>query len=71
MSEYRSKSRHAADTWAAPRFWDEVEYEVESLDLWDLADFIAADSLPIEPRPGFESELREDLRAYVRRRYSH
>jgi hypothetical protein len=71
MSEYRSKSRHVAGTWAAPRFWDEVEHEVESLDLWDLVDFIAADRLPIEPRPGFEAELREDLRAYVRRRYSH
>ncbi len=52
-----------------PSFWDDVEYEIDTLDVDDFAEFEAAGGLPLEPRSDFESELRERLRLFVRNRY--
>ena len=52
-----------------PRFWDGVEQEIEALDWLDLEEFLEADALPYEPRPGFFEELRDRLRGLVRARY--
>ena len=46
------------------------EREVESSDVHDLADFLTADALPFSPHPEFFAELREELRALVKKRYS-
>lgn len=52
-------------------FFDDVESEVESLDLYDFALFCHADGVAVEPRPDFIAELREHLRSLVRILYSH
>jgi hypothetical protein len=70
MSEERRASLTASTRRYAGGFWDEVEREVEALDWRDLAEFLAAPALPIEPRPGFEEELRAELRLLVRRHFS-
>ncbi len=36
----------------------------------DLAEFLTADALPFAPRPEFFAELREELRALVKKRFS-
>ncbi len=78
MSERRSRvretplaqtARTARTAWTARAFWDEVEYEIEAVDLYDFAEFASAAELPIEARPGFEAELRRELLDRVRRRY--
>ncbi len=73
MSERRSRTRETPMAWTARAFWDEVEYEVEAVDLYDFAEFVSAPELPIEARPGFEAGLRRKLRRKlldrVRRRY--
>ncbi len=57
--------------WAGTtRFWDDVESEIEALDFQDFEEFLNADALPIEARPGFYEELREELRPLVTRRGS-
>ena len=57
--------------WAGDtRFWDDVESEIEALDFQDFEEFLNADALPIEARPGFYEELREELRPLVTRRSS-
>ncbi|MEE8557755.1 MAG: hypothetical protein V3T14_07705 [Myxococcota bacterium] len=57
--------------WAGDtRFWDDVESEIEALDFQDFEEFLTADALPIEARPGFYEELREELRPLVARRRS-
>jgi hypothetical protein len=55
--------------WRSALFWDEVEYEIEALDPYDLLEFLTADERPISPRPGFRAGLRAELTALVRRRY--
>lgn len=70
MSEERRASLSASPGRHGARFWDEVEREIERLDWRDLAEFLAAPTLPIEPRPGFEAELCAELRGLVRRRFS-
>ena len=69
MSERRSRMRETPVAWTARAFWDEVEYEVEAVDLYDFAEFVSAAELPIEARPGFEAGLRRKLLDRVRRRY--
>ncbi|HTO68397.1 MAG TPA: hypothetical protein VMR31_00925 [Myxococcota bacterium] len=60
-----SQARHGA------RFWDAVEREIEALDAGDLALFLAADHLPIEPRASFRRGLRGHLQALCRARWSN
>ncbi len=52
-----------------PDFWDDVDYEVETLDPDDFAEFEAADELPLEPRPEFEHDLRRQLHTFLVTRY--
>jgi hypothetical protein len=52
------------------RFWDEVEQEIEALDWHDLAEFLAAEHGPFEPAAEFREDLRAQLLAFVRSRYS-
>jgi hypothetical protein len=52
-------------------FWDGVEREIEALDFADLALFLRADRLPLEPRPGFEGALAAQLAARFRGRWSN
>ncbi len=47
-----------------------MESEIEALDFQDFEEFLNADALPIEARPGFYEELREGLRPLVTRRGS-
>ena len=67
----RTVKRRRAPAWdAETRFWDEVECEIEVLDVRDFEEFLHADTLPFEPRPGFYEELREELRPLVLARKS-
>jgi hypothetical protein len=52
-------------------FWDGVECEIEALDFADLALFLRADELAIEPRPGFEGALATHLSGLFRTRWSN
>jgi hypothetical protein len=49
-----------------PWFWDDVNQNVESPDLRELAEFLWADRLPFIPRFGFFENLREELRVLYR-----
>lgn len=69
MNERRPRTRGTPLAWTARAFWDEVEYEIETVDPYDFAEFVGAAELPIEARPGFEEGLRRKLRDLVRRRY--
>ena len=67
----RSLTKLGISPWAGDtRFWDDVESEIEVLDIQDFEDFLQADALPLEARPGFYEELREELRPLVARRRS-
>ncbi len=68
----RTKPSHASGTsLRAASFWDEVEACIETADALDLHDFATADRWPIEATPGFRERLAREMRALVRRRYSH
>jgi hypothetical protein len=49
------------------RFWDAVQREIETMDWADFAQFLSADALPYEPRPSFDVQLRQRLRALLDR----
>jgi hypothetical protein len=53
----RPSGLRARGAWHRAAFWDEVEAEVEAPDPVGFAEFLLADSLPIEPGPLFEAEL--------------
>ena len=56
--------------WFSQSFWDDVEYEIETAAADDFEEFEAAEDLSIQPRPGFEADLRERLREYIETRYT-
>jgi len=57
--------------YTAGGFFDEVESEVASIDLYDFALFCHADGVAVEPRPDFVAELLKNLRGLVRTLYAH
>jgi len=65
------QARSAAEPRFAARFWDGVEREIEALDWADLALFLRAERLPIEPRPAFSAGLLGQLQTLARRRWSN
>jgi len=77
MSEWETGSvrLHQAHSGSQPRFgarfWGCVEREIEALDWADLALFLRADRLAIEPRPAFAAGLFGQLQALARRRWSN
>ncbi len=66
----RKKTPSEAAAWLRSTFWDEVEYEIETLDWDDFVEFLGSDALPVPLRAEFREELRGRLREFVRRRYS-
>lgn len=70
MTEDRKKQAPGSAYWLGPSFWDEVEFEIEATDLNDFVEFVEAESLPIEARPGFREKLLTKLRDFVRTRYT-
>ena len=70
MTDRRAVALFLLGPWFNPSFWDDVEYEIDTLDLDDFAEFEAAGDLPLDSRNDFESDLRERLRLFVRNRYS-
>ena len=64
------KARSATQPRFGARFWDGVEREIEALDWADLALFMRADRLSIEPRAGYASGLFGQIEAVARRRWS-
>ncbi len=70
MGERRPTNPRISPWAGTPRFWEDVESEIEALDFQDFEEFLNADALPIEARPGFYEELREELRPLVTRRGS-
>ncbi len=69
MTDRRAVSLFLLGPWFNPSFWDDVDYQIETLDLDDFEEFEAAGDLPFEPRPEFESKLSERLRGFVAARY--
>lgn len=69
MTDRRAVALFLLGPWFNPTFWDDVEYELETLDIDDFEEFEAAGDLPLEPRAGFESDLRERLRGFIESRY--
>ncbi len=69
MTDRRAVSLFLLGPWFSPSFWDDVDYEIETIDRDDFEEFEAAADLPIEPRAAFESDLRERLRSFVQTRY--
>ena len=69
MSDQRAKVLDARIEQLGAGFLEEVETEMQALDWADFLDFLEADSLPLEPREGFEEQLRERLREFVRLRH--
>jgi hypothetical protein len=69
MTDRRAVSLFLLGPWFNPSFWDDVEYEIDTVDVDDFVDFVAAGDVPVEPRPEFEADLRERLRAFVAARY--
>ncbi len=55
---------------SVPGFWDGVERELETLDVFDLVEFLAAGELPIDPAPGFRRALETRLRSHFRARFA-
>jgi hypothetical protein len=45
----------------SPAFWWSVDAELAAPDTAELARFLAAAHLPLQPREGFEAELRDRL----------
>ena len=69
MTDRRAVSLFLLGPWFNPTFWDDVDYEIETLDLDDFEEFEAADQLPITPRASFETDLHDRLKAFVTARY--
>lgn len=69
MTDRRAVALFLLGAWFNPNFWDDVDYQVGTLDPDDLAEFEAADELPIEPRAEFEHDLRQQLGTFVATRY--
>ncbi len=69
MTDRRAVALFLLGPWFNPTFWDDVDYEVETLDIDDLEEFEEAGGLPIEPRPEFESDLRARLGSFIESRY--
>ncbi len=69
MTDRRAVALFLLGPWFSPGFWDDVDYEIETLDLDDFEEFEAAGELPISPRPELEEDLRERLRPFVSTRY--
>jgi hypothetical protein len=65
------KARSASQSRFGARFWDGVEREIEALEWADLALFLRADRLPIEPRAAFARGLFGQLEGLARRRWSN
>ena len=65
------QARSASEPRFEARFWDGVEREIEALDWADLALFLRAGRLPIEPRPAFSTRLFGQLQTLARRRWSN
>ncbi len=70
MTDRRAVALVLLGPWFNPSFGDDVEYEIDTLDLDDFAEFEAAGGLPLDSRSDFERDLRERLRLFVRNRYS-
>jgi len=64
-------TKHAPGARYGAQFWDAVECEIEALDASDLAFFLAADELPLEPSPDFAAALGESLGKLCRARFSN
>ncbi len=71
MSERTKSNRDSGSVWKAKAFWDEVEGCIEAPDPLDLHEFATADRLGIDAPASFRDGLRREMRALVRRRYSH
>ena len=69
MTDRRAVSLFLLGPWFNASFWDDVEYEIDTVDVDDFSDFVAAGEVSVEPRPEFEADLRERLRAFVAARY--
>ena len=69
MTDRRAVALFLLGPWFSSSFWDDVDYEVETVDVDDLAEFEAADELPIEPRADFENDLQQRLKSFVLNRY--
>ena len=65
MTDRRTIARSLLAPWTNLIFWDDVEYEVETLEVDDFEEFEAAGELPFEPRAEFKSELQEKLRLLI------
>ena len=70
MTDRRAVTLFLLGPWFNPSFWDDVEYEIDTLDVDDFAEFEAAEDLPVDPRTDFERDLRERLGAFVRSRHN-
>ena len=71
LGRERVNARSAAAAPQGARFWEAVEREIEALDTADLALFLRAHRLPIEPRPAFARGLFAHLQGQARRRWSN
>ena len=71
MTDRRAVALFLLGPWFNPSFWDDVDYEIETLDPDDFAEFEAAEELPIEPRAEFERDLRQQLRTFGATRYGN
>ena len=65
------QTRQAPGVRFGARFWDAVEYEIETLDAADFELFVVADRLPFEPGPGVTVALGASLAALCRARFSN
>ena len=69
MTDRRAVALFLLGPWFTPSFWDDVDYEIETLDLDDFEEFEASGELPFEPRADFHADLGARLRAFVATRY--
>ena len=65
MTDRRTIALSLLAPWTNPNFWDDVEYEAETLEVDDFLEFEAAGELPFEPRSEFEAELQERLQLLI------
>ncbi len=66
----QEETRVSAPGSCVPGFWDGVEREIETLDVFDLIEFLGAGELPIDPAPGFRRALEARLRSRFRARFA-
>ncbi len=69
MTDTRAVALFLLGPWFSPSFWDDVDYEIETLDLDDFEEFKASRELPFEPRAEFRTDLGVRLRAFLATRY--